>query len=426
MRRAAGRRWYLWLTLLAVGGLVAPVVWIVTEKLHAVPTGDAFVYHWQASLIANGSGWYINPYSYLLHHHVVQSAAHPPLWGLVLAFADLIGVKSYPAQLLGACLIGAGAVFMTGLAAREAAGPRAGLIAAALAAVYPNYWINDGLGLSETLVLVLVAAVILVSLRFWRGPSVRLAACLGLLCGLTALARSEQALLIVVVLAPLALLLRGVALRQRVAYGAVGVLVALVTLAPWVGFNLSRFSHPTLLSTDLGTTLATANCKSAYYGLFLGSDDFRCLDKIKLAPGDESADDSQYRQAAVKYVKAHLGRVPLVLAARLGREFGLYKPIATLRRENHVNGRPMTLSMIGLVGYYFLVVGAVCGAITLRRRRVTLVPFVGILVELMLASMLTFGQTRYRVPGEVALVVLTAVAIDALVTRHSAIGTPSR
>jgi len=425
MRRAAGRRWYLWLTLFSIGGLVAPVVWILVSKRHAIPTGDAFIYHWQASLIADGSGWFINPYSYLLHHQVVQSASHPPFWTLVLAFADVIGLQSYLAQLLGACLIGAAAVFVTGLAAREAAGPRAGLIAAALAALYPNYWINYGLGLSETLVLLLVAAVILVSLQFWRRPSARLAALLGLLCALTALARSEQALLIIVVLVPLALALRGVAVRRRLAYAGVGVLVALVTLGPWVGFNLSRFSHPTYLSTDLGTTLATANCKSAYYGLFLGSDDFRCLDTITLAPGDESADDSQYRRVAVTYAKAHLTRLPVVLAARLGREFGFYKPIATLRRENHVNDRPITLSVIGLVAYYLLIIGAVCGAIKLRRRRVTIVPFVGILAELMIASMLTFGQTRYRVPGEVALVILTSVSIDSLVSRRSATATPS-
>jgi hypothetical protein len=62
---------------------------------------------------------------------------------------------------------------------------------------------------------------------------------------------------------------------------------------------------------------------------------------------------------------------------------------------------------------------AVYGALTLRRRHLPLVPFVGIFVELVVTAMATFGQTRYRAPFEVVLVVLAAVAIDALVARQS-------
>jgi hypothetical protein len=43
---------------------------------------------------------------------------------------------------------------------------------------------------------------------------------------------------------------------------------------------------------------------------------------------------------------------------------------------------------------------------------------VGVLVEVVVVAMLSIGATRYRVPLEVALVVLSAVAIDALVSRQ--------
>ena len=154
---------------MSICSLVPPVIWICTHTLRA--SGDAWYFHWQASFIANGAGWFISPFPYISHHAVVPSALHPPLWVLILSFADTIGLTSYPSQLLGASVIGAGAVFVTGLAAREVGGPRVGLIAAGLAALYPNYWINYGEGLSETLVLLLIAALILVSFKLWRDPS---------------------------------------------------------------------------------------------------------------------------------------------------------------------------------------------------------------------------------------------------------------
>jgi 4-amino-4-deoxy-L-arabinose transferase-like glycosyltransferase len=417
MLRTTGGRWYLWLTLLSVAGTVAPVVWILAGKLHAHPTGDAWYFHYQASLIANGAGWFISPLPYLFHHQVVQSAQHPPLWVLVLALFDVLGIQSYPAQLLAACVIGGSAVFMTGLAAREVGGTRTGLVAAAIAAVYPNYWINYGLGLSETVILVLTGAVILVSVKLWRRPSLPMVVVLGLLCGLAAATRAEQVLLILVVLVPLILLLKGVALLTRVQYIAVGVVVALVVIVPWAGFNLSRFSHATFLSNDSGTALAMANCRSAYYKAYIGSGDFNCLDKIKPVPGDESAQDAHNRHVALKYINGHIGRLPVVLLARPARELGFYRPLVQLKLENDVNGRPLVLGEIGLGMYYVLAVAGIYGAVVLRRRGITLVPFIGIFVELVVAAMLTFGETRYRAPMEVVLVVLASVAFDSLLTR---------
>jgi len=416
-------RWFSWLAVLSTVSLVAPVAWILTHYRHAVPTGDAFYFHWQAQYIADGTGWFVSPYVSLAHQ-LVPSAAHPPLWVLLLALADVLGVKSYLSQLLAACVIGAAAVFVTGLAAREVAGPRAGLIAAAIAAVYPNYWINYGLGLSETLILLIVAAVVLVAVKVWRRPTLPMTVALGLLCGLAAATRAEQVLLIGVLLVPMLLLSKGVALRRRLQYAGVGTVTALVVIAPWIGFNLSRFSHTTYFSNDSGTALAMANCHSAYYGAYLGSGDFHCIARIKPIEGDESAQDAYYRHVGLKYLDAHVNRLPVVLVARVAREFGLFRPIPQLHLENDVNGRPLILGEIGLGMYYALAVASVFGAVTLWRRPVTLLPFTAVLVELVVASMLTFGQTRYRAPIEVVLVVLAAVAVDALLSRRRS-GVPS-
>ena len=417
MPRTARGRWYLWLALISVGALVPSTVWVLTRLRHVIPTGDAFYFHWQATFIADGSGWFIAPYSALFHHMVVQSAQHPPLWVLVLALADFVGVNSFLAHLLLTCVLGAAAVFVTGLAAREVAGPRVGLIAAGIAAVYPNYWINAGTGLAETLLLLLVAAVVLAAYRFWHRPSVSRVAVLGLLCALAAITRSEQVMLVVVVLVWVALVLPRVPLKRRLSYAGVGTFTAVLLIAPWVGFNLSRFSQPVFMTDNLGDSLAAANCRGTYYGRVLGYADFQCVTKaIKTSP-DESAGDAHLRHVALTYINAHLNRLPVVMAARVGREFGLFVPGMQIHLDVTIDGRPPVPAEVGLFMYYGLLVGAVGGGFVLRRRGVTVVPFVGLFVEVVAAALVTFGATRYRAPLEVGLVVLSAVCLDALWTR---------
>ena len=66
-----------------------------------------------------------------------------------------------------------------------------GLLAAAIAVVYPNLWINDSLVMSESLAILIVAGALVVALDFDRRPSPVRAIALGGLVGLGALTRSE-------------------------------------------------------------------------------------------------------------------------------------------------------------------------------------------------------------------------------------------
>jgi 4-amino-4-deoxy-L-arabinose transferase-like glycosyltransferase len=422
--KASSRRWYLWLALIALAGSAIPVTWILRSE-HPYGINDAWYFYYQARFIFDGMGWFISPFSRIDNKVILPGASHPPLWTLMLVVANAIGLKSYVSQLLWACAVGAAAVFMTGMAAREVAGRRAGLIAGVIAALYPNYWINYGLGLGETLLLLLIATIVFVSIRFWRHPSLPRAATLGLLCALAALTRAEQSLLVVLVLLPLVLVLQGVSPRRRLMYVGVGLAVALVTVAPWVGFNLARFSHATYLSTDSGSTIATANCPSTYHGPFLGYDNEQCIATVKFVGGDESAVDSQLRHLGLTYARAHESRLPVVLAARVGRELGLFEPLQQLHFEQFINGRPYPAALIGLIIFYATVVLGVLGAIVLRRRRITLVPFLGLLGGVVITSMVTFGETRYRVPLDVALVVLSAVGLDGVLPRQTPAPTPA-
>jgi 4-amino-4-deoxy-L-arabinose transferase-like glycosyltransferase len=405
---------HVWLALIALGGLGVRIGYVFLYRRHAVPSGDAFFYHYQANLLVAGKG-FINPYSYLFFHHSVPSADHPPLWTLVLAVGSLLGLKSFFAQILWGCLIGALAIWLIGLAATQVAGPRAGVIAAVIAALYPVFWINDGSEMAETLATVLIALIIWAFFRLWRRPSLWSAAWLGLFSALAALTRSEMAILIPVFVIGAGLASRGVRLWRRLALSAVAAVVVVATFVPWWAYTFPRFTDTVLLSNEFGVTLATANCNTTYSGEYLGYWSLPCATRIHTDPhADASVQDHEYRAAALRYVKHHESRLPAVMAARVGRELGLYRPAQQIDLEWSVLGRPRLPAAIGLGVYYVVAVLAVGGAVVLRRRRIVIFPFVAILVETVLIAMVTFGQTRYRTSLDTAIVILAGVAVDHL------------
>ena len=182
---------------------------------------------------------------------------------------------------------------------------------------------------------------------------------------------------------------------------------------------MSRFTKSTTFSTDLGTTLDMANCRFSYYGAHIGSGDFRCLAKVHPPPGDESVHDAAYRKTAEHFIKHHIDRVPIVVAARVLRDSVCGRPAISSRSRTTWNYRPLGPAQWGLAMYYVLAVLGLAGAVLVRRRRITLVPFVGVTAVVVVTAMATFGQTRYRVPVEVVLVILSAVTVDTLWSRLS-------
>jgi hypothetical protein len=69
--------------------------------------------------------------------------------------------------------------------------------------------------------------------------------------------------------------------------------------------------------------------------------------------------------------------------------------------------------------YYALLPAAIFGAVVLRRRRVTLLPLVALCVTVSIGAALTYGFTRFRAAAEVAIVLLAAVAVDAVLRRRA-------
>ncbi len=340
----------------------------------------------------------------------LPGAEHGPLTSLYLTPWSLGPGDLVAWQRVGMTVLGVVTVAAIGVAGRRLAGSLVGLVAAAIAAVYPNLWINDSLVMSESLALLIVAVALIVALDFDRSPSVGRAVALGVLVGLGTLTRSEIALFAIgfAVLA----WWRAAGHPRRALIPVLVVVASALTIAPWVVYNLARFSEPVLLSTNDGTTLLGANCDQTYYE-DIGGWDIRCLDASEEGV-DASVRSRQRRSVAVDYARDHASRLPVVVAARLGRivdVYGLRNLVALDRGEE----KAAWAVWAGIVMWWLLAAAAVAGWVVLGRRRVVarwwlVVPVASVLIT----TILFYGAHRIRAPAEPVVVLLAAVALVAL------------
>jgi hypothetical protein len=380
--------------------------------------GDAAYYHSLARLVSSGHGW-IEPYTYGFHLGAYPTAAHPPLFPLLLVLASKLGLGTMESHRLAACAAGTAVIPLVALVARRHGGPRAGLIAAVIAALYPYLWVNDVGALSESLLAVFVALILLTADTAAQQPSRRHGVWLGVVIGLAALTRGEQLLLVPLLMWPL--MLRGAeAWRERLTRATVATLATLVVVMPWVGWNLTRFEHPVFISTDLGGTIFNTNCDRVWHGEFIGWWTFfpSCPGDADLGQApDESTRDLRMRALGLRYVRAHILHAPVVVAARVGREWGLYRPLQTRdldERETEARG-PI---LIGFVAFYALFLLSLPGMLLVHRRHRSVLPFVALAAVVTITAACFYGHPRFRTPVEVAVVVLAALTLDELIRRR--------
>jgi len=408
------RRFARWL-LVIVGGAFA---WRVAYTLGFTArvedaVYDAVYYVLQSEAVVQGRG-FVRPLSSL------ANADHPPLTTLVISPATwLFGVSAdTAAQRLTMCFFGAGTVAGIGLLAREVRGPRVGLIAAGVAAVYPNLFMNDGVVMAESLAAMLVALALYAAYRVRSGGSTRALLGLGVCCGLAALARAELILLVPLVAVPVVLGASRAEWRTRLRPLATVVAVAGVVIAPWVVRNMVVFEEPAFLSTGDGLVLLGANCDEVYSGPRIGVWSVGC--GLEVADHEDAAIlSSRQRDAAFDYIGDHLGRTPVVVAARVGRLWGVFRPVQTVEFSQQ-EGRPAAAGYAGLAMYWVLVPLGIGGLVLLHRARRLVWPLVAPFVIVTVVAAAGYGSIRLRVPAEPSIVVLAAVAVDALWRRRSA------
>ena len=460
------RKFFLALGAITLLGLSVRLAYTIGVRWDQKLWGDAFQYHWSANGIVEGK-WFYDwiPKSFSNYVEFARdapaswsriaiplgpSAGNPPLYPLYLAAWSFVGLDTYHWHMIASVLLGTASVFTIGLVGREIVGPRTGLLAAGIAAVYANFWVHDAVGTSESMAILASCLILLLAYRAWDQPTLRRVAALGAMGGLASLIRAEFVILLPMLL--VALIVRRLwdrPVRERLAFLVIPGVVALLVMTPWVIRNLVTFENPVLVSSDAGLSLAATNCDATYHGAALGWWDPSCVPgktvevngKCKILPLDSpvglnrknvcdpTESDALWRKRGVNYIEDHLGRLPVVLLARVGRMWEIYHPgspypwtgdPAPDQKLNFdiIEGRSKEAARLALTQFYLLAPFVVAGLVILWRRRKPVAPLVSFIVLVTITGMYAFGNTRYRAVAEPALALLAAVAFDALLTRY--------
>jgi dolichyl-phosphate-mannose-protein mannosyltransferase len=396
------------LVLIVVAGLAIRVAYILLLGERVGGIGDYFFYDTSANLLAEGKG-FIDPFS-LATGPARPTAEHPPLWSMVLSVTSWLGGTGFTSHKLTGAVVGAAAIVPIGLLGRRVAGDRAGLIAAALAAVYPTFIASDGSLMSESLYGLLVACALVAAYRLYDRADLVSAAALGAFLGLSALTRAEGVLLLGLLALPLCWRLP-TDVRARVVRFGVVVAAAVVVIAPWTARNWIQFDRPVLISINDAAVLAGANCDQTYHGRDIGLWRVDCASRKKGASQPEQAD--LWREKGLDYASEHPGRLPAVVAVRVLRVWDFWAPYDQTLAE----GRQRDVQVAGTAMYFLLLALGAYGVVLLRRRDQPLLILAAPVVVVTLSAMLGYGLPRFRQAAEVVIVVLAAAALAELATR---------
>jgi len=391
--------------LIAFGAFVLRVAYVISRRDAGI-RGDALTFWLDAAHLADGQG-------FQRAFEPVPTAEHPPLHVVLLAALHRIGLGGYNDQKLVLCLVGTATVVLIGLVARDLAGDGAGLMAAAIGAVYPPLWLADATLMSETPYALLVIAVVACAYWFQRVPGVRRAAALGVVTALAALTRPEAMALVVLLILPLAWR-ASPAWGGRLRVASVAVLAFLIVIAPWSIRNALTFEEPILISANTYGAVIGANCHESWYGDQLGSWAYTCF--RDRAPGDESQYSVDYRDRGLRYIRDHAQRLPVVLAARMGRFWEVYRPRQSVYFQGS-EGRSGTAARAGIAFFWLLIGFWVAGLVILRRRGASVWPLCAPIAMALIVALMAYGSTRLRIAAEPSFVVLAGVSAHALAQR---------
>jgi hypothetical protein len=298
-----------------------------------------------------------------------------------------------------ACL-GALGVWFVGLIAIRAAGPRAGVLAAWIAAVHPPLVWICGYALNEalySLLALLVAWLLMATSAGERAENhgqarprltrVGLALLAGTVAGVAAL--TKEGVLLFVPLAGLWLLA-----RRDVAMAAALAVGVTVVLLPWVARNHAVHGRFVLTAAHGGVTFWTGN-----NALARGEGDLAANPEMKRArnalearhPGQTAQEmDSIYYREALAFITSR----PLDWLTLEARK--LFYTIAPIGPSYLLHSFRYRLG--SWIPYGLLVPFAIAGLIRLGRRASVLWPVLLMAASVVLMNLVFFPQERFRIP----------------------------
>jgi hypothetical protein len=374
-------------------------------SLGAVTGGDAQWYSYGGLALSEGQG-FVHPGRFHFWGDTTVSYFKPPLWQGMLAIPSwLLPEDPVLAQRLFACLIGSATVLIIGLTVRKLAGPIAGLFAAALAAVYPNLVVLDGLLLVESIYGLTIAAILLATYRLLDNPSVLSAAVLGTLFGLAALQRTDSLGLLLILFFPLLWKTRGSEVGP-LKIAAMSVLCTLFVVVPWSIYATSTSATLVPIATNARESLVNDNCSETWYGPNAGYWSNRCNE---LPPGEKG----------LRFAVRHAESFPRLALQRIGRTFDFYEPAQNARLAALIDGRSPDLTLLGRFVWWMSLPLAIFGALQCRRLKIWLWPLLCPIFLSIGLSVITHGETRFRLAAEIGIIMLAGIGMAQIGSRAS-------
>ncbi|HKO27668.1 MAG TPA: glycosyltransferase family 39 protein [Solirubrobacteraceae bacterium] len=360
------------------------------------------------------------------------SAFRPPAYPYLLAGVYALSGDSRTAGRVVGCALGAVSVLLMYVLAAALWGPGLGLLAAAIAAVFPPLVLLSVALNSEVLFVPFELAAICAAVLYRQGRGgTPLLVAAGAACGLAALTRPNGWILVV----PLvwAVWLRSGGLGRRLlGRAAVVLLAAAVVVAPWSIRNTVVFHSFEPLNTAAGVILAgeyndTARDFPRYPGTWLIPYPTIVPEVASIYRGrpDEAQLDRKLMSHALRYMLDHPGYVAKASALNALRTFDLApRAPSAARVDREQRGVGPRAADLDKVSVWLSCLLSVAGVVALSRRAA---PPVGLYVWitpilLVATAFLVLGQDRYRAPILPFLVVLASLGIAWLVRGPSRSG----
>ena len=255
-----GRRARRWIVMAAAAGLVLRVAFGLAYWVGKPLTHDEREYLALATSVSEGRGFV---YDSAHQTGTAQQFGRAPGYPLFLALIGAAGDhESAPARVkVSQALVGAATVWLIGVIALQAMGARAGIAAAAIAAVYPPLvWISSYV-FSESLYSAVALLTAFVLQRAAAGDDASgdrarrpllLTIAAGLLAGVAILIRPAMLFFL-----PLAVV--WLAATQRAVLAVAFAAAALAVVAPWTARNAKVYGRFVLVASEGGVTFWTGN-----------------------------------------------------------------------------------------------------------------------------------------------------------------------
>lgn len=399
-------------------GLLLRVLYVRATLGHQL-AGDEIEHDIIGRLFSEGHFmWSTTPYG---DPHPTMTKA--PLYPVLVGVGYSVLGENYDRVLTAQTLIGPVTVALSWVLARRLFGPKVGVAAAFVVALYPYTWQYETRLYSEAIAVPLVMLALILFLE--REPTRARVVLMGLTLGLLMLTRPALAYLIVGVAVAWVLM---VGWRRGLAATGVALVVGVLVLMPWMIRNNAEYdSFPLISWQDAAALYGTFNDEAAQdpvnpYAWRASN----ARDAPLFRPENRMEEDelrSKLNHNAIEFIKDHPDSLfKSFYWNGLVRFWDLRDP-SDVVDDVRFEGRTRQVAGAGLPLYWLMLALAVVGLFLFRRRKGLVRPVLAIALAASLVHT-SVSLTRYRSVLEPLIVILACAAAWELYERWRGVPRP--